>query len=113
MTRARGLTVEPSRDDGWGIPYRSWSGRDRAARRAAVGLVAVAALVIAAAARRLPRRPAARAGVSLSADGTRISPSPVGFALAAVSARPDGRVLDSISPGGWRLHRARLRVLHG
>jgi signal transduction histidine kinase len=106
MSRARTLTVEPSRDDGWGIPYRSWSGRVRVLRRAALSLVAVTALVVASAATAASLVGNADAGVALSADGDRVDwVSPAGFAWEA-GIRAGQTVVslrDSGSPDGWRL----------
>src|SRR3990172_2807035 len=106
MTRARALTVEPSRDDRWGIPSRSWSGRLRAMRRAAVSLIAVTALVVAAASLAVALSAGTDAGVEISADGTRVDfVSPAGFGWReGIRAGQEVVVLaDSGSTGGWRL----------
>jgi signal transduction histidine kinase len=106
MTRARALTVEPSRDDGWGIPYRSWSGRGRALRRAAVSLVAVTAMVVASAATAASLVAEAEAGIEIAPDGSRIAfVSPAGFAwLDGIRAGQAIVTLPGSDPtGGWRL----------
>jgi signal transduction histidine kinase len=105
MTRARGLTVEPSRDDGWGIPYPSWPRHARTLRRAATSLVAVVALVLACAATAAALVGNADAGVEISSDHTRIDlVSPAGFAWqVGIRAGQAVVTLPGSGPEGWRL----------
>jgi len=106
MSRAHALTVEPSRDDAWGIPYPARSARVRTLRRVALTTVAVTTLVAGSAATAASLTGRANAGFASSSDGARVAAvSPTGFAWKA-GVRPGQTVVvvpDPEARGGWRL----------